>query len=198
MNRPDEYAVEEAVRIRETIPDTSIEVLSVGPPRVSTVIRRALGMGAGHGIHIVTPEDGYLSPLVTASWIASFARNRSYDLILAGVMSEDDMQGQVGPMIAELLGMPCATSTIAERVAPETGTGSVELAPKLKHVPLLILHGEEDSVVSVGGARRVAARMEELGQIVELHVFPHLGHGYKLPNHIDLSLDFFDKHTRKP
>ena len=83
-------------------------------------------------------------------------------------------------------------------IACAAGTGSLELAPKLKHVPLLMLHGEEDSVVSVGGARRVAAKMEELGQVVELHVFPHLGHGYKLPDHINLSLDFFDKHTTGP
>ncbi|MEJ2718120.1 MAG: electron transfer flavoprotein subunit beta/FixA family protein [Deltaproteobacteria bacterium] len=126
MNRPDEYAVEEAVRISETIADSSIEVISVGPARVSAAIRRALGMGAAHGIHIVTPEDGYLSPFVTASWIASFARNREYDLILTGVMSEDEMQGQVGSMIAELLGMPCATSTVSERLLPETGTVRVE------------------------------------------------------------------------
>lgn len=126
MNRPDEYAVEEAVRIREAFAGTEIEVLSVGPPRVMTVLRRALGMGASHGVHIVTPEDGYLSPFVTASWIAAFARNRTYDLILTGVMSEDDMHGQVGPMIAELLGIPCATSTIAERLSPESGSVSVE------------------------------------------------------------------------
>jgi len=83
-------------------------------------------------------------------------------------------------------------------IACAAGTGSVELAPKLKHVPLLILHGEADGVVSVDGARRVAARMKELGQVVELHVFPNLSHGYKLPDHIDLSLDFFDRHTTKP
>jgi len=82
-------------------------------------------------------------------------------------------------------------------IACAAGTGSVELAPKLKHVPTLILHGEEDGVVSPVGGKRVAAKMKELGQVVELHVFPHQSHGYKLPEYIDLSLDFFDKYTRK-
>ena len=52
--------------------------------------------------------------------------------------------------------------------------------------------------MAAGGARRVAAKMKELGQIVELHVFPNVGHDYKLPDCLKLSLDFFDKHTKKP
>jgi len=39
--------------------------------------------------------------------------------------------------------------------------------------------------------------MKELGQVVERHVFPYRSHGYKLPEYIDSSLDFFDKYARK-
>lgn len=126
MNRFDEFAVEEALLIKEKFPDVTIDVISVGPAISAMAVKRALGMGADHGIHIITEQEGYLSPYITASLIASFARDNSYDLILAGVMSEDHMQGQVGPMIAELLSLSCATSTILQRLSPDKGTVYVE------------------------------------------------------------------------
>ncbi len=121
MNRFDCFALEEALRIREEILKTRIDVLSVGPERVEAILRRALGMGADHGIHILTESDGYLSPFATATWIAAYARACHYDLILTGIMSGDDMNGQVGPLVAEMLQLPCATSVIFRRMMPEIG-----------------------------------------------------------------------------
>jgi electron transfer flavoprotein beta subunit len=126
MNRFDCFALEEALRIREEIPETRIDVVSVGPERVDAVLRRALGMGADHGIHILTESDGYLSPFATATWIAAHARAYHYDLILTGIMSGDDMNGQVGPLVAEMLYLPCATSVIFRRMMPESGQVYVE------------------------------------------------------------------------
>lgn len=126
MNRFDGFALEEALRIREEIPDTRIDVVSVGPERVEAVLRRSLGMGADHGIHILTESDGYLDPFATATWIAEYARTCNYDLILTGVMSGDDMNGQVGPLVAEMLHLPCATSVIFRRMMPESGRIYVE------------------------------------------------------------------------
>jgi electron transfer flavoprotein beta subunit len=117
MNRYDEAAVEEALQIKDAFPDTTIDIISVGPPRSEIAIKRAIGMGADSGIHIVTDNQGYLDPFAVASWIAAFAR--SYDLILAGVMSEDAMQGLVGPLIAENLVLPCATAVIYEQLWSE-------------------------------------------------------------------------------
>jgi len=119
MNRFDGFALEEALRIREEIPDTRIDVVSVGPERVDAVLRRSLGMGADHGIHILAETDGYQSPFATATWIAAYARECNYDLILTGIMSGDDMNGQVGPLVAEMLHLPCATSVIFRRMMPE-------------------------------------------------------------------------------
>ncbi|MBI5250691.1 MAG: electron transfer flavoprotein subunit beta/FixA family protein [Desulfomonile tiedjei] len=116
MNRFDEYALEQALVIREQTPDTTVDAISAGPESCSTVVRRALGMGADHGIHLLTGDQGYVSPIRTASCIALAARSRKYDLILAGVMSEDMAQGLVGPMVAEMLSLPCATSCIFVRV----------------------------------------------------------------------------------
>ena len=126
MNRFDGFALEEALRIREEIPDTHIDVLSVGPERVEAVLRRSLGMGADHGIHILSEFNDYLCPFATATWIASYARTRNYDLVLTGIMSGDDMNGQVGPLIAEMLHLPCATSVIFRRMLPESGRIYVE------------------------------------------------------------------------
>lgn len=119
MNRLDEYAVEEAVRLKEAFSDTIIDIISVGPDRSADAIRRAMGMGADHGIHIRAELEAYLSSFTTSSWIAEQARNRNYALILAGAMSEDNMQGQVGPMIAARLDLPWATAVILEKMAPD-------------------------------------------------------------------------------
>ena len=126
MNRFDEFAVEEALLIRQDFPGTRVDAVSVGPDRTAMVVKRAIGMGADRGVHVETEDHGYLNPLTVASLIAGYARDRHYNLILTGVMAEDDMQGMVGPMVAELLFLPCATFTIFEKITPETETIYVE------------------------------------------------------------------------
>jgi electron transfer flavoprotein beta subunit len=121
MNRFDEFAVEEALRIRETFPGTRVEVLSVGPPRAAEVLRRALAMGADEALHILREEEEDPFPGDVAAWVAACIHGRGHDLILTGVMSEDAMQAQTGPILAELLGIPCATAVIAVRLCPEAG-----------------------------------------------------------------------------
>ncbi len=119
MNRLDEFALEEAVRIKETFSDATVDAISAGPDRSTEIIRRSIGMGADAGIHVDTGSGGYISSFEIASWIAEYARGKQYDLILTGAMSEDNMQGQVGPMIAKLLVRPCATAVIFEKIAPD-------------------------------------------------------------------------------
>lgn len=119
INRLDEYAVEEALLIRQSIPGTCIDVITVGPERCEAVIRRAIGMGADLGVHVRTPSDGYQSPRGVATAIADFARGKNYTLILTGVMSEDAMQGQVGPMLAARLDWSWATSVIFEKISAD-------------------------------------------------------------------------------
>ena len=126
MNRFDEFALEEALLIKENLPGTLVDALSVGPERVSFIVQRALGMGVDHGIHILDGSNGYISPFTVASLIAACARPRNYDLILTGVMAEDTMACQTGQLIAALLDLPCATSVIKERVRRENGEIVVE------------------------------------------------------------------------
>ena len=126
MNRLDECALEEAVRIKAAADRAMIAVVTVGPSRSADVIKRSIGMGADVGIHIMTASEKYLSGFEIAAMIAEFARNRHYDLILAGAMSEDNLQGQVGPMLAARLGLPWATSVIFEKIAADEKTVYVE------------------------------------------------------------------------
>lgn len=120
MNRFDEFAVEEGLLIQEKIPGTIVHALSVGPARVSSTIRRALEMGVHHGIHILDPQERYLSPFAIASFIAAYAQSKGYDLILTGIMAEDDMACQVGQLVASLMDIPCATSVISEEIKIES------------------------------------------------------------------------------
>lgn len=126
MNRFDEFALEEALLVKEKLPGTMVDVLSVGPERVSATVQRAMGMGADHGIHILDETEGYRSPFTVASLIAACIRSRNYDLIMTGVMAEDTMASQTGQIIAALLKLPSASSVIKEEIRPERAEVPVE------------------------------------------------------------------------
>jgi electron transfer flavoprotein beta subunit len=126
MNRFDEYAVEQALILREQVLGTTVDALTVGPEKCSSVIRRAMGMGADHGIHVLTEDENYVSAMAIASRIAFALKERKYDLVLAGVMSEDMNQSLVGPMLAEMLHMPCVTSSVLIRMDPVRASVYIE------------------------------------------------------------------------
>jgi electron transfer flavoprotein beta subunit len=119
MNHFDECAVEAAVQIKEKFSDTHIHILSIGLQRAEAVIRRSIGMGADDGTHMVTSREGFVDPFTIATWLASCPQAQSADLILCGAMSEDLMQGQVGPLMAATLGLPCTTSVIDIAINPQ-------------------------------------------------------------------------------
>ena len=120
MGRYDAYALEAALRIRESRPDVQVDAVTVGPPGAREVLIRALGMGADRALHVVS-DDEIWDPAVTAAAIATALGATAYDLVMAGVMSEDLNQGIVGPALAVRLGMTCATDVVALELAPEGG-----------------------------------------------------------------------------
>jgi electron transfer flavoprotein beta subunit len=115
MNRFDEFALEEALQIREKHTGT-VDAISVGPSRVCSTIRRAMELGADRGIHIAQDETSCASPRIVASLVADFASGQTYDLILTGAMAEDDMYGQTGQMIAGFMNILQASSVILEKI----------------------------------------------------------------------------------
>lgn len=124
MNRFDEFAVEEAVRIKTAVSETSVDVVCVGSAGASKAVFRAVGMGADAGFHIIT--DDYAASgdaAYVSACIARFAASKCYDLVITGIMSEDMMQLATGPMLAERLGLPWATSVIIENILEEDNNG---------------------------------------------------------------------------
>jgi electron transfer flavoprotein beta subunit len=75
---------------------------------------------------MVTPGDGFVDPSILADWMTSLSEASEADLILCGAMSEDLMQGQVGPLMAEYLSLPCATAVVHLKIMPTGGDVLVE------------------------------------------------------------------------
>ncbi|MFH1314690.1 MAG: electron transfer flavoprotein subunit beta/FixA family protein [Candidatus Eisenbacteria bacterium] len=106
LNPYDEYAVEEAVRLKEKIGEGKITIVCVGPQNATKSIRTALAMGADDAVHVV--YDGYqrYDGVATAAILAGVIRGMEFDLILCGKQAVDDDCAQTGPALAEFLGLP--------------------------------------------------------------------------------------------
>ena len=126
LNHFDEFAIEEAVHIKETMVGVHIDVITVGPERAAEVLKRPMGMGADDGIHLRTPTDADPGPAAVAAWLAEYARQRGYALILCGSMSEDGMHGQVGPMLAAHLNLPFSIQVIGIELGSDASWLSIE------------------------------------------------------------------------
>jgi electron transfer flavoprotein beta subunit len=113
MNSYDACALEAALAIKNADPQVTVDALSAGPDVVRPIIRRAMAMGADAGIHLFMETDPPPPAEAVAAAIARHATEKSYDLILAGAISEDLMQGITGPMIAAALDRPCAAAAMA-------------------------------------------------------------------------------------
>ena len=116
VNPYDEFAVEEALRIRESH-GGSVTILSVGPERTVEAIRSALALGADSGLLIKSENsDG----LLTAKLLAAALKTVPFDLIIAGQRAVDDDQYFIGPAVAELLQIPMISMVTKEKI--EDGT----------------------------------------------------------------------------
>jgi electron transfer flavoprotein beta subunit len=142
MNFFDEFAVEEALRIRERIKESVVTVCAYGSPRAVEVLRTAIAMGADRAFLLSGASSHYNDPLYIAGVLAAFAEKEGFDLIFTGRQAIDDENAAIGPMIAELLHIPHISAVTkldidaGKVVAEHDGEGgkeSVEAA-----LPLLI------------------------------------------------------------
>jgi len=125
MNEYDEYAVEQAVQLKEQLGgEPELTVLSIGPDRVVEAIKKALAMGADRGVHVQDPTSYQKDPWQIAAVIAGHARGQHYDLIFTGMQSQDRGSAQVGVTVAEMLGLACATTVVG--FAHDNGTLTVK------------------------------------------------------------------------
>ena len=100
-NPPDDNAVEEAVKIKESGKATEVVAVTIGNERAQETVRKALAVGADRGIHIIT--DNNVEPLGAAKILKKIVEKENPELVLLGKQAIDDDTAQRGQMLAALL-----------------------------------------------------------------------------------------------
>jgi electron transfer flavoprotein beta subunit len=118
----DEFAVEEALRIKEKRGEGEVVVVSLGPERVKEALRSCLAMGADRAIHLNDPAWANADALTTARTLAAAIKQEQPALVLFGRQAIDDDMGAVGAQVAELLGWSCASWIMEETVSSDGKT----------------------------------------------------------------------------
>ena len=108
VNPYDEYAVEEALQIKERAGKGEVVILSLGGERAATAIRSCLAMGADRGILLKT-EIPFGDSYATASALAGILKGVEFDILFFGKQAVDDDNAQMGQLVAQMLDLPCVT-----------------------------------------------------------------------------------------
>lgn len=117
----DEFALEEALRIKEKRGQGEVVVATLGPDRAKEALRSCLAMGADRAVHVNDPALEGADTLAAARALAAVVRLEQPALVLAGRQAIDDDMGATGPQVAETLGWPCL-SWIMEETISDDGT----------------------------------------------------------------------------
>ncbi len=142
LSELDEYAVEEALKIREAGEDTEIVIVTMGPEVARTAILKALQMGADSGVHVVDDAIHGSDAVGTSLVLSKVIEQQQADLVLCGMASTDGSMSVVPAMLAERLGLPQVTfgsevtvagSTVRIRRDGDAATEIIEAS-----VPLLL------------------------------------------------------------
>ncbi len=143
LNPYDEYAVEEALRIREKHPDTKITLVSLGPEGFRDTLRTGLAMGADKAVHLLDSVFDGLDSLGAAHALVKAIRILKFDLILCGRQAVDDDMAHVGSSIAVLLGVPFVSVItkleFSENLKQAVVTRQVEGGSEVIEAPLPLL-----------------------------------------------------------
>lgn len=148
VNPYEKYAIEEGLRLKEKF-GGEVTLITMGPDRADEVLRTGLAMGADKGVHISDSSLEGSDALVTANVLAAAIKELSYDLILCGKVAVDDNTGQVGPALAELLGIPhvsgATTLEVDESARKATATREIEGGYMKVEVPIpALITAEKD------------------------------------------------------
>ena len=106
-NPPDDNAIEEAVKLKETGKVKEIVAVTIGEEKAQETVRKALAVGADRGIHI--KSESYVEPLGVAKILKKIVEKEKPDLVFLGKQAIDDDCNQTGQMLAALLGWPQGT-----------------------------------------------------------------------------------------
>ena len=120
VNDFDLWAVEAALQLKEKANAGEVVVISLGVDAAQEQIRKTLAMGADRAVLLTsnaTPADGF----AVAQALAHEIKSGSYDLVLFGRIAIDSMNQMTGPMVAELLDLPCVTNVCKLDIAGGRG-----------------------------------------------------------------------------
>lgn len=120
LSELDEYAVEQALQIKEAGDDVEVVALTMGDDDASDAIKKALQMGADAGIHVCDDDIHGSDAMVTSKILAAAIEKIGPDLVVTGMSSTDGGMGVMGAMLAERLGW--AQVTMGSEVSVDGGT----------------------------------------------------------------------------
>src|SRR5688500_5963852 len=141
VNDFDLWAVEAALQLKEKNGNTGeVVVVCLGPDAAQEQIRKALSMGADRGVLLKAdkvPADGF----AIAQALAAELQGGGYDVVFFGKMSVDSSNQVVGPVPAELLGLPCVSAITRLAVAGGKGTAQrdIEGGQEIVEFPLPVV-----------------------------------------------------------
>ncbi len=123
MNEIDEYAVEEALRLKEA-QGGEVTIVTMGPDRAIETIRKALSMGADKAVHLADDALAGSDALQTSYALAKVLQTLEYDLVLAGSEATDSRMAVMTALLSERTGRPQLSG--ARKVTAEGGTVRIE------------------------------------------------------------------------
>jgi len=177
INEWDKYAVEEAVLLKEKH-GGSVTVVTIGTEEAEDTLRRCFAIGADNAIRLTDNVFKGSDGATIARILYQVIKDLKFDLVLTGAQASDDGYGQVGPTIAELLGIPHATLVTHIEIINGKATVHRELEGGLDEVVevplpavLTIQTGiNEPRYVSIMGVRKAAKKEIETLALKELNL----------------------------
>lgn len=130
FNPEDLNALEQALRLKDRYPKSTVTLLTMGPSRAAEIIREAMFRGANNGILLTDRKFAGADTLATSYTLACAIRKINPDLIIAGRQAIDGDTAQVGPQVAEKLAMPQVT--YAEEIYG-VEKGEITIKRRLEH-----------------------------------------------------------------
>lgn len=114
VNEADLYALEEAIHQR-SVHGGTVTAITVGPARAKEALQVAYAKGVDRALHVVDEVWKGNSPAVAARAVQAMLASLAWDMIFAGIQSDDDLSGRFGLVLAEALGIPAVTGAVEVR-----------------------------------------------------------------------------------
>ena len=110
LSQTDEYAIEQSLQLAESVPDSTITYLTVGPAEAVESLRKALAFGGDRGFHVLDGDLAGSDAMGTSLVLSAALQRLQWDLVICGMASTDGWMGVIPAMVGERLRIPAITS----------------------------------------------------------------------------------------